>query len=69
MASVFHRICQFHPILERRYSEQTHLYLFKDADEATLSHASKGIFYADLRKTAVYALAGGLLLCLLLKHK
>ena len=59
----------FRPILERRFSEETKLYLFGDADDTTLLYAQQGGYQADLRKVAACTLAGALVLLWLLKRK
>ena len=60
---------RFRPVLEKRFQEETKLYLFGDADDTTLVKCHSGIYRADLKKLVFFSLVGGLLTLVLLKRK
>lgn len=67
--SLPHSLTRFHPVLEKRYEEETRLYLFADADDTAFIRSQSGVYTADLRKVALFAASGGLLLLFLLRHR
>ena len=55
-------IQHFHPVLEKRYQEETKIYLWGDADGDTLVSSGQGVYTVDLKKTTLWAVLGGLVL-------
>ena len=64
-----HPLTRFHPVLEKRYEEETRLYLFADADDTAFIRSQSGAYTADLRKVALFAASGALLLFFLLRRR
>ena len=59
----------FHPVLEKRYHEETKVYLFGDADDTTLTRTHCGIYKADLSKVLICSVVGSLAVLFLLSRK